>query len=238
MRTILSARLAHLRVIGSLWGGGCRAERVIKGTTLYATPLCRTCSTPGSRRRAHATPGAAAARRRWDLDELPVLVDVLNASQQALQRGGGLEPLQVRLAYVSFHASAVPGAPGAPAMCPHARVCHRAHVHPVLRSAAQDCLPAISRLIDSCYEDYLLRGLTTTASLLAARALLRETLEVARADGSHGGGAGLRGSAGVDLASEERRDRRVAIRDGLREPAEVGGAGGGTRALGAAGGEW
>ena len=83
--------------------------------------------------------------------------------------------------------------------------------------AAQDCLPAISRLIDSCYEDYLLCGLTTTASLLKPLApLLRETLEVARADAD--GGAGLfRGSAGVDLASEERRDRCLAIRDGLRE---------------------
>ena len=84
--------------------------------------------------------------------------------------------------------------------------------------AAQDCPPAISRLIDSCYEDYLLCGLTTTASLLKPlAALLRETLEVARAD-AHGGGAGLfRGNAGVDLASEERRDRCLAIRDGLRE---------------------
>ena len=103
-------------------------------------------------------------------------------------------------------------------MCPHARVCHRAHLQPLLRSAAQDCLPAISRLIDSCYEDYLLCGLTTTASLLKPLApLLRDTLEVARADGSHGGAGLFRGSAGVDLASEERRDRCFAVRDGLRE---------------------
>ena len=116
------------------------------------------------------------------------------------------------------HAFAVPGAPGACEMSSRTRLppCPPPPPSPI---AAQDCLPAISRLIDSCYEDYLLCGLTTTASLLKPLApLLRETLEVARADGSHGGGAGLfRGSAGVDLASEERRDRCLAVRDGLRE---------------------
>ena len=110
--------------------------------------------------------------------------------------------------------------PGAPSVCDVSsctRLPPRTHIHSLLRSAAQDCLPAISRLIDSCYEDYLLCGLTTTASLLKPLApLLRETLEVARADAD--GGAGLfRGSAGVDLASEERRDRCLAVRDGLRE---------------------
>ena len=146
-----------------------------------------------------------------------MLVDVLNASQLALQRGGGLSSCRHALPTCRSHAFAVPGAPGACEMSSCTRLPPRT-IHPLLRSAAQDCLPAISRLIDSCYEDYLLCGLTTTASLLKPLApLLRETLEVARADGSHGGAGLFRGSAGVDLASEERRDRCVAVRDGLLE---------------------
>ena len=144
-----------------------------------------------------------------------MLVDVLNASQLALQRGGGLELLQARLAYVSL--SRLRSARRARRLrdvFTHASTTAHMPPSPI---PSQDCLPAISRLIDSCYEDYLLCGLTTTASLLKPLApLLRETLEVARADAD--GGAGLfRGSAGVDLASEERRDRCLAVRDGLRE---------------------
>ena len=147
-----------------------------------------------------------------------MLVDVLNASQLALQRGGGLELLQARLAYVSLSRlrSARRARRLRDVFLTHASTTAHMPPSPI---PSQDCLPAISRLIDSCYEDYLLCGLTTTSSLLKPLApLLRDTLEVARADGSHGGGAGLfRGSAGVDLASEERRDRCLAVRDGLRE---------------------
>ena len=66
MRTILSARLAHLRVIGSLWAAG-GAERALTKVrhSLRRAPLCRACSRRPLGRRAHATPGAAVAHRRW-----------------------------------------------------------------------------------------------------------------------------------------------------------------------------
>ena len=102
MRTILSSRLAHLRVIGSLWaaGGAERALTKVRHSTPHA-PLPNLLHAGSA-----AAPTLYAGRRRCaqalDLDELPVLVDVLNASQLALQRGGGLELLQVRLAYVSL----------------------------------------------------------------------------------------------------------------------------------------
>ena len=218
MRTILSSRLAHLRVIGSLWAAG-GAERALTKVR-HSPPRAPLPSLLRSRSAAALTLYAGRRRRAQalDLDELPVLVDVLNASQQALQRGGGLELLQARLAYVSLSRlrSARRARRLRDVFLTHASTTAHMPPSPI---PSQDCLPAISRLIDSCYEDYLLCGLTTTASLLKPLApLLRETLEVARADGSHGGGAGLfRGSAGVDLASEERRDRCLAVRDGLRE---------------------
>ena len=219
MRTILSSRLAHLRVIGSLWAAG-GAERALTKVR-HSPPRAPLPNLLRSRSAVAALTLYAGRRRRaqaLDLDELPVLVDVLNASQQALQRGGGLELLQARLAYVSLSRlrSARRARRLRDVFLTHASTTAHMPPSPI---PSQDCLPAISRLIDSCYEDYLLCGLTTTASLLKPLApLLRDTLEVARADGSHGGGAGLfRGSAGVDLASDERRDRCLAVRDGLRE---------------------
>ena len=102
MRTILSSRLAHLRVIGSLWAAG-GAERALTkvrhSTPRVPLPNLLQARSPPPRSR-HA--GRRRRTQALDLDELPVLVDVLNASQQALQRGGGLELLQVRLAYVSL----------------------------------------------------------------------------------------------------------------------------------------
>ena len=102
MRTILSARLAHLRVIGSLWAAG-GAERALTKVR-HSTPRAPLPSLLQARSAAALPPRRAppSHAQALDLDELPVLVDVLNASQLALQRGGGLELLQARLAYVSL----------------------------------------------------------------------------------------------------------------------------------------
>ena len=102
MRTILSSRLAHLRVIGSLWAAG-GAERALTKVR-HSTPRAPLPNLLRARSAAALMPRRAppSHAQALDLDELPVLVDVLNASQLALQRGGGLELLQVRLAYVSL----------------------------------------------------------------------------------------------------------------------------------------
>ncbi|KAL1525424.1 hypothetical protein AB1Y20_020283 [Prymnesium parvum] len=131
MSRVLSARLAHLRVISALWASSPRRALL------------------------HAL----------DMDDQAVLVDVLNAAQPRLAVEMGLE-------------------------------------------LAQDLMPALARLVDSEYEDYLICGLTALGTVL-------KVVGPQLRDASDAVARGLP-YMGVDLQMEERLERCAALREGLQ----------------------
>ena len=140
MRTILSARLAHLRVIGSLWaaGGAERALTKVRHSTPRA-PLpnllwARSAAAPTPRRAPPSHTGvgprrAASAGRRSECEPAGA------AARRRPRAPAGTPCLRVALTHPQC-----PARP-APARCPHARVCHRAPIHPLPRSPHRTACP-------------------------------------------------------------------------------------------------
>ena len=70
---------------------------------------------------------------------------------------------------------------------------------------AQDLMPAVSRLVDSEYEDYMLCGLNTFSVVHKVIApLIRDAREAAKSDMFRGE---------VDISFEERLEKCVTLRD-------------------------
>ena len=216
-------RLAHLRVIGSLWAAG--GPSGAPSATLYAA------------RPSAEPPSPPPPRQALDLDELPVLVDVLNASRRRCAAAATSAPAGTPCLRVALTPSQCPARRRLRCV-PHARVCHRAHLHPLPRSPHRTACPRSAgssthamKTTSSAGSPPQPRCSSRSRPCSEKRSRLRAPTVLT---------AAALGSSAEALQWISRRRSGRSLRRGTRRlaraPAEVGGAGGGKRAVGAAGG--